>query len=168
MLIAGKRASNERGFTYVMVLVAVVVIGLTVGTASRVTSHATQADREAELLFRGLAYRAAIKSYYETKGAAKFPRALEDLVNDPRHANKHHLRALYRDPFGDEWTLIRAADGGIAGVASASNKEPIKRANFPKGLESFNAANAYASWRFEHIPKLTIAQPPKTAAKPKP
>ncbi len=143
-----------------MVLAAVVIVGILAESAVALSSRMTQADREAELLFRGLAYRNAIKSYYEAGNPVKtYPRSLADLLKDPRFPNRHHLRALYRDPMAKDdqggWLLVRAADGGIAGVASASQDEPLKRANFPKGLEKLEAAQFYSDWVFEYTPLLS-------------
>jgi hypothetical protein len=71
---------------------------------------------------------------------------------------------------GEEWTLIRSADGGIAGVASQSKREPLKKTNFPKGLEKFENAAGYNEWIFEYTPAAIptvvpvapnpVAQPP--------
>lgn len=142
-----------------MVLAAVVIVGILADAAVALSSRMTRADREAELLFRGQAYRNAIKSYYEAGNPVKaYPRALEGLLKDPRFPNKHHLRTLYADPLGQDkgWVLIRAPDGGIAGVASASKEEPLKKANFPKGLEKFEAAQSYSDWVFEYVPSSSI------------
>lgn len=151
--IAGNSA---QGFTYVMVLAAIVVVGILAEVATLATSRIVSADREAELLFRGLAYKAAIKSYYEAgKPTKSFPRSLAALLRDPRFPNKRHIRTLYSDPMGKEeteWTSIPASDGGIAGVASESQKEPLKKANFPEGLESFEGMTAYSEWIFEYKP----------------
>ena len=86
--IAGKRRSSERGFTYVLVLVAVVVLGIVVEVTTALSSQVKRAEQEAELLYRGMTYRNAIRSYYRANGA--YPRALEDLVRDNRHPDKHH------------------------------------------------------------------------------
>jgi type II secretory pathway pseudopilin PulG len=146
--------AQENGFTYVMVLVAIVVIGILVEVATLLTSRTAQAEREAELLYRGQAYQRAIKNYYDT--GKSFPRSLDDLLKDPRSASKRHIRALYPDPVAKgeskDWLLIRARDGGIAGVASASKDEPMKKANFPKGLEKLESAKTYAEWVFEYVP----------------
>jgi type II secretory pathway pseudopilin PulG len=164
---AGKPPSKQRGFTYVIVLVAVVTVGVLAGAATTMSSRLVQADREAELLMRGLAYQRAIKSYYEAVPAAKtYPRQLNDLLDDPRFPSRHHLRALYRDPFASdersEWTIVRAADGGIVGVASIGAQEPLKKANFPKELERFGAAKSYADWvfMFEAPPATSASTPP--------
>jgi type II secretory pathway pseudopilin PulG len=137
-----------------MVLVAVIVLGILMEVATIHTSRAQQAEREAELLYRGMAYRNAIKSYYETGKPVKvYPKSLEDLVKDPRSAHKRHLRALYPDPMSKgkgEWLLIRAVDGGIAGVASMSKEAPIKTVNFPAGLEKLEGKKLYSEWVFEY------------------
>lgn len=168
---AGAPASRDAGFTYVMVLAAIVVVGILAEVAVVLTSRTVKAEREAELLFRGSAYRHAIRSYYEAGSPVRtFPRNLEDLVNDPRFPNRHHLRALYPDPMAPEskgeWLLLRAPDGGIAGVASSSKDEPLKKANFPAGLEQFAGARTYADWVFEYQPAgvvrgRTTAQSPR-------
>lgn len=155
--IAGKRRNNQRGFTYVMVLAAVVVLGIVVEVTSVLSSQVKRAEQEVELLYLGMTYRRAIRSYYRANGS--YPRALEDLVRDNRRADKHHLRALYRDPLvpvGTEnggWTLIRDAGSGIRGIASSSSAEPRKKTDFPKGLEKFANATSYAQWVFEYIPE---------------
>jgi type II secretory pathway pseudopilin PulG len=138
-----------------MILVAVVVMGIFAEVATFYGSRSLQMDREAELLFRGNAYRNAIKSYYESGRPNKtYPRSLDDLVKDPRTAgHKSHLRMLYPDPFGKEkasWKLLRASDGGISGVASQSTEKPLKTGNFRPGYEKFETATTYADWIFEY------------------
>jgi len=69
---------KERGFTYVMVLAAIVIVGVLIGVARATTWRSLQVDREAELLFRGKAYRKAIEGFYQSNGG--YPRSLEDLL----------------------------------------------------------------------------------------
>lgn len=157
---AGKTPNSlarQRGFTYAMVLVAVVLVGLVAGVANLTTTRIMQADREAELLFRGQAYRNAIARYHALAG--RYPRSLQDLLKDPRLAQRTHLRTLYPDPMAEPaeraapdggWRLLRAADGGVAGVASKSTRTPLKQAHFAPGLEKFEGAQRYTDWVFEH------------------
>lgn len=154
-------AVRQDGFTYVMILVAVVLVGIAAEAATLMTSRLAQAERERELLFRGQAYIAAIRSYYEAgTGTKSFPRAISDLVKDPRFPSKHHIRQLYADPMttltekgsGQEWLLVRAADGGIQGVASRSTNEPLKKVHFPKTLTMFEDAKSYREWIFQYVP----------------
>jgi type II secretory pathway pseudopilin PulG len=162
--IVGNRRSNQRGFTYVMVLVAVVALGIILETATVQSSHVLKREREAELLFRGQAYRHAIRQYYESgKPAKTYPKSLEDLLTDPRSPNRHYLRSLYPDPFSSskgKWGLVRSADGGIAGVASQSGDPPLKKSNFPDGLEKFETAKTYAEWIFDYQPVTPLGSVP--------
>lgn len=163
IFIAGKLKINRQGgFTYVMVMVAVVLVGLMAGVATTMTSHIIQVDREAELLFRGQAYQKAIKGYYDAgpQQAKVFPRSLEDLVQDPRSPGiKRHLRTLYPDPMGKgEWILVRAPDGGVSGVFSKGEGQPLKVNNFPTGLESLEGKRSYTDWVFQYIPSAVAPQ----------
>lgn len=159
--IVGNPASNprgERGFTYILILVALIVMGIMAGTASETAYMALQRDRERQLLFAGFAYYHAIRQFHQANG--HYPRALNDLVNDPNSLHRVYLRQLYPDPMqspqelrGDTgWRLIRAADGGIAGVASRSDKEPLKKVDFPPGFEKFENSARYSEWEFEYAP----------------
>jgi len=57
-------------------------------------SHAAQREKEAELLFHGNAYQAAIASYY--KKEQRWPHSLEQLLEDKRYPMPvRHLRRLY-------------------------------------------------------------------------
>jgi type II secretory pathway pseudopilin PulG len=142
---------NQRGFSYMVVLAAVVIIGIVVEVARVSTWRLLLVDREAELLFRGKAYRAAVQGFYQSNGA--YPRSLDDLLQDPRSPNKRYLRSRYADPMTKgEWMLVRAPDGGIAGVASGSRDEPLKRANFPVEFEKFSGTKSYSEWIFEYVP----------------
>jgi len=150
----------------VAVLAAVVIVGIVAEVGRATTWRALQADREAELLFRGLAYRSAVRSFHLANGV--FPRTLEDLEKDPKSAAKRHIRRLYPEPMAKdakgEWRIVRAIDGGIAGVSSASSDAPLKQANFPLELEKFTGAQSYAEWIFEYTPPLKPAVPKKPAA----
>lgn len=148
-----------------MALVAIVLVGIFAGVANLATSRIMKAEHEEELLFRGQAYRSAIKQFYLAEG--HYPRSLHDLLKDPHFAHRVYLRALYVDPMSSEderkvnggWSLVRAIDGGIAGVASRNKSEPLKQANFPLGLESFEQAKNYSEWIFEYRPRAVKGVP---------
>jgi type II secretory pathway pseudopilin PulG len=151
---AGKTAGSQKGFTYAAVLAAVVIVGIAAEITYLSTVRIVQAEREAELLFRGQAYYRAIERYYRANRS--YPRSLEDLLEDPRSPSRRHIRALYQDPMAKEtgqgWLLIRASDGGIGGVASRASGKPIKTANFPASFDKFNGAGSYSDWVFEYVP----------------
>lgn len=142
-------ARRQEGFTYLGILLAVAILGVMLAAAGQVWSTTAQRDREAELLFVGEAYRAAIESYY--RGSAQLPRELQDLVEDRRSlVLRRHLRRLYVDPTTGrlDWEIVRTADGGILGVHSSSHGVPLKRANFPAREAGFENAECYCDWQF--------------------
>ena len=140
----------QAGFTYLGILLAVAILGVMLAAAGTVWSMAAQRDREAELLFVGEAYRAAIESYYRN-GSGELPRELQDLVEDRRSlVLRRHLRRLYDDPMTGrfDWEIVRTGDGGILGIHSSSRGLPIKRANFPPREAEFAVAECYCDWQF--------------------
>lgn len=169
--IAGKVRTNQAGFTYLMLLAAVIIVGIVAGVANTSTWYLVRSDREAELLFRGQAYMNAIRSYYKAgQGLKTYPRTLDDLLADARFPDhRPHLRRLYADPMarGEDksWTLIQASDGGIAGVISKSGDEPLKKANFPKDLRHLAGAGSYTEWMFEYKPKSKSSSSTTTPTK---
>lgn len=139
---------RQQGFGYIMAMIALVVIAILAQTAATMSSYQTRRDKEAELLFRGQAYQHAIAGFVRS-GDGRYPKRLEDLLQDPRSAGRHHLRALYPDPItGGDWVLLRSATGGIVGVASASTDEPFKKTGFPRALVGFEEALSYRDWEF--------------------
>lgn len=152
------RPATSGGFTFVIVLAAVVVLSIGAQVAIPLASRVAQAEREQELLFRGMAYRRAIASYYEAgaktvSGRKTYPSRVDDLLKDPRFAHRRHLRQPYAHPLDErEWVLLRGADGGIVGVASPSDRRPLKQAEFEPELETFENAESYRQWEFVYQP----------------
>lgn len=149
----GRLMPQQSGFTYLGVLFGSALLGVLMAICGMLWSTSAQREKEKELLFVGNAYREAIKGYYlTTPGYQKrFPPSLDDLLLDRRQLGVlRHLRRLYRDPMTPkgEWGLVRAADGGIAGVYSVSAKRPFKRNGFRADDAKFMGAESYAAWRF--------------------
>jgi len=132
-------------------LAAIAILAVSAQALTTLNSHVVRAEREAELLFRGQAYRNAIARYVRTGPDHSLPRNLTDLLNDPRFPHQHYIRTLYPDPMtaDGQWSLVRGDDGGILGVASTSRARPLRHANFPPGLEDFAGAASYADWVFQ-------------------
>ena len=153
--IAGKALNQQTGFTYILVLIALVVVGILAEATAILTSQQIKRDKEESLLFAGIAYKNAIKNYYQSRQQFKqYPKRLNDLLMDNRFAYKKHIRQLYPDPFGNgEWQLIRNKTGGITGVASLSDNTPLKQFGFPYGFEIFENANHYSDWVFQYLPQ---------------
>ena len=151
MNVRGRGA--HRGFTYIGLLIAIVLIGAALAMVGEVWGTEAQRERETELLWRGDAIRAAIEAYVLAApgGAWAYPHELKDLLQDPRAPMvKRYLRTIYVDPMtgAADWTLIRATDGGILGVASASKGKPIKRKGFRPVDYGFENAKCYCDWQF--------------------
>jgi type II secretory pathway pseudopilin PulG len=147
-------AALQRGFTYLGLLFAVMVIGLMLTVAARVYRTTVQREREAQLLWVGHAYRMAISAYFAA--GHHYPATLHDLLIDDRYpVPKHYLRQLYPDPMTGhaDWTLILTPDqSGIQGVASTSQATPIKRDRFDLIDSTFKDSDCYCQWKFVFSP----------------
>lgn len=154
---------RQTGFSYLMVLVAVLLVGIMAQVTYQQTSYLRQRDNEAELLFRGQAYRSAIKAFYHAVPAQKrYPRKLDDLLEDPRQPGRRFLRQLYPEPMvnDQDWVILHSADGGIAGVASPSEAEPLKQAGFPRELSHLEGTSRYREWEFHYSPVAPVPGKP--------
>jgi type II secretory pathway pseudopilin PulG len=163
-------AALQRGFTYLGLLFAVMVIGLMLTVAARVYRTTVQREREAQLLWVGHAYRMAISAYFAA--GHHYPATLHDLLIDDRYpVPKHYLRQLYPDPMTGhaDWTLILTPDqSGIQGVASTSQATPIKRDRFDLIDSTFKDSDCYCQWKFifspyRWMPGVGMSTPPAGA-----
>ncbi len=148
---------GQRGFTYLGLMIIVMVMGMGLAAFGTIYSQTAQRDKEAELLFVGEQFRAAIESYYlKSPGERAYPKKLDDLVEDKRFPMPmRHLRRIYPDPItgGRDWGLVEMPNnGGIMGVFSKSEEKPIKQANFGVKQAAFEDAESYAKWTFTHSP----------------
>lgn len=148
---------RQAGFSYVIVMFLVAVLSIAAVRALENTLTLERRDKEAELLWRGMAYREAIRTYYENSpGTGKsFPKELKDLLQDNRLVRPTRpLRRLYPDPLsGGEWGVLRNEDGNVIGVYPKSSDRPLKRAGFPQVLIAFTNAAHYSDWKFTYQPR---------------
>lgn len=154
---------QSRGFTYLMVLFVVALMGVGLALTGDVWYTSVKREKEAELLFIGDQYRLAIERYYLSGPQRQYPRSLSDLLKDPRRPGaERYLRRLYPDPIRgtSEWGLVKAPDGGILGVHSLSDEPPVKVANFPPRDASFEGKTKYSEWKFVFAPALQGAAKP--------
>ena len=165
---SGRPAAAARGFTYLVMLLAVALIGIGLVATSEVWSQSRQREKERELLFIGNQFRQAIALYYQrTPGMVKrFPETLQDLLEDKRYlVTQRHLRKIFADPVTGkpDWGIVPAPGGGIIGIYSRSNDKPIKAADFPAEDQSFEGAQRYSQWRFIYQPELNpvLQAPPQ-------
>jgi type II secretory pathway pseudopilin PulG len=147
---------REEGFSYVIAMFLVAVVSISAVRAIENSLTIERRDKEAEALWRGQAYRNAIRMYYENSpGTSKsYPQELTDLLYDARLVRPARpLRKLYTDPLsGGTWNVVRNEAGRIIGVYSNLNVVPFKRAGFPDELASFATAEHYSDWKFIYQP----------------
>jgi type II secretory pathway pseudopilin PulG len=131
-----KSISNQNGFTYILALFVVMIMGIMLGLVGQSWKNIKQREKEKELLFRGSQIKEAIENwnnpnYPKPGGRLRHPiMDLKDLLQDPYSLTKikflpqnyaadvdsknskcapdcAKLR-IYQDPMtGKEWTIIR-------------------------------------------------------------
>ena len=153
------RPRQQRGLTYIAVLLAIALHGAVMAAAGAVWHTAQKRERERELLFIGDQFRSAIRAYAQSGPGTRgqLPRTLDDLLLDPRlPGNKRHLRKIFVDPitWKAEWGLVKTPDGtAILGVYSLSDETPLKKANFAPADKAFEDAARYSDWKFVYKPQ---------------
>ncbi len=164
----------QSGFTYIGVLVLVVIMGIMAAATADLWRTERKRESETELLFVGNQYRQAISQYYNqnTSRGRSFPGSLQDLLQDPRTpGTKRYLRQLFPDPVtgSEEWGLVKGPAGEIMGVFSLSEEMPLKKGNFQRADAKFEDKQKYSEWVFIYTPSQTSQQlAPTPPAKPKP
>jgi type II secretory pathway pseudopilin PulG len=149
-------STTQEGFAYVLLLIAVAVIGIVAGNSLSLGSLVSRHHAEQSLLAIGGEYEAALRSYSGIGAAlnapnSRGPRSLEDLLKDPRSPSiRRHLRQVYADPLTgkEEWGLVKDSAGFIVGIYSMAEGQPIKRSGFEARQAHFEDAPNYRAWIF--------------------
>ena len=167
--IAFTLSGSSAGFTYLALLAAIIIIGITLSAAGKYWQNVTLREKEEELLFRGNQYRSAIERYYLSPPGRQYPSNIEDLLKDGRTAKmKRHLRQQYKDPLtGEDFEIIRDKTKGnrITGVYSKSDATPLKQTGFDEVNKEFEGKQKYSEWKFEYLPqeqRTTVSSPTRT------
>lgn len=121
-------ACGHGGYTYVMVLLMVAIIGVGLTAVAEVWSTTAERQKKAQLEWVGRQYVKAIESYYYANVGSVhyYPPNLDALLEDKRYLyQKRHIRELYPNPVSGQrdWTLLLAPGGGIAGLAAPSSTD---------------------------------------------
>ncbi len=151
-LLASLR-KQETGFSYLMVMIAITLMGLAMTVAARQWKTIVQRELETDLLAKGIEIQTALALYSASTKAGRvlpgevYPQTLAELTRPP----KPFLRKVYLDPVGrGEWELLRAPAGGIMGVRSKSRQKPIKQGNFPLAVRHFEGKPTHYDWVFQY------------------
>jgi len=142
------KMNNQKGFTYIMALLATVLILVASATIQKQTSYQAHRALESAILFQGQAYADAIASFYQVGNLQQLPTSLNQLINDSRFFHKRHLRREYRLFNGQTWQPIMNSQNHIVGVVAPIDKTPLKKTNFPEHLKSFEGLSSYKDWKF--------------------
>ncbi len=155
--------ARARGFTYIALLAAIIILGIVLGSAGKYWQNVMQREKEEELLFRGNQYRQAIERYYNSPPGGQFPNSVDDLVTDNRTSTgKRHLRQKFKDPMtGEDFQLVRDAEQGnrITGVFSKSQAAPLRTTGFPEEDKDFEGKTKYSEWQFVFTPAQPLQRP---------
>lgn len=155
---SGSPNGAQAGFTYLMLIFAIAVAGILLATAGQAYGEKQRSAREAQLLRVGEAYLRAIESYYlSSPGSARvYPKKLDDLLQDDRFVTtRRHLRQLYLDPIANtsDWGIVQSPQGGIAGVYSSSDAEPLIARELMIAGHRIPFGSRYADIKFVFVPK---------------
>lgn len=162
---------KERGFTYLWLMLAVLLMGVGLVVQAEIVSTAERRGRERVLLAVGAEFRRAIGAYYQsTPGQAKqYPPSLEALLADERSGTlRRHLRRLYPDPITGrpEWGVVKVGER-IVGVHSLSPLKPVKQDNFEPDDAGFAHATRYTAWTFTYTPPAPPPAPRAPSPRPR-
>jgi type II secretory pathway pseudopilin PulG len=152
-------SSHQHGFTLLMVIFMVLVMGIGMGVAMENWRTSAIRAKEQELVLVGRAYRDALRGYFQAYRS--YPSTLETLLLDPRsQVPKRYLRKIYADPVTGklEWGLIVVNDR-IVGIHSLSDREPMKSDNFDPSESGFAQKTKYKEWVFTYPFDLKIVNP---------
>ena len=144
---------NERGVTYLFLMFAIVLIGLSTTVAAKQWKAMVQRELEADLLSKGIEIQSALALYSATMKAGRvtpaevYPQSLAELTRLP----KPFLRKAYADPMSHgNWEYVRSPTGGIMGVRSKSRGTPFKKHDFPQVVRHLEGRASYHDWIFQH------------------
>lgn len=144
---AGKAHGFDKqvGSVYLLLLFLITIFSLSLAVTGSLWSIDKRREQETQLQFVGEQYCKAIRLYYlSTPGTQKrYPATLTELLQDNRFVTpRRYLRRLYSDPITQtqDWGLIRGMDGGIVGLYSTSESQPLR-------LQSPSFKH-YRDWRF--------------------
>jgi type II secretory pathway pseudopilin PulG len=147
------RLQSQNGVTYLMLMFAIVVIGLSMTLAAKQWKTMVQRELEADLMAKGIEIQNALALYSATMKAGRvsqtevYPQSLADLTRLP----KPFLRKAYTDPMAHrDWEYLRGPTGGIMGVRSSSRAKPFKKTDFPQVVRHLEGRASYHDWVFQH------------------
>lgn len=175
-----KSLSNQNGFSYILVLTVIMIMGITLGMVGQSWKSIAQRELEEEMIYRGdqvaeLVYQRSLcmglkppLNLWVFADSANGT-ILNDLVIGREEGcpvkggrKKYRLRpSAIIDPMtGKQWKIVTYPGDAtrFAGVASESSKEPLRK-SFQNIYDSalLNEKNQYSEWAFTWELKIPAA-----------
>ena len=115
-------------------------------------SYRLKRDKEAELLFRGLAYKLAIKAYYSKN--SRYPRQLKELADDQGFFEAPLYATTLQRPYDGRRFQARSRDrrAQLWELLARARMRRLRRLTSTRIFEDFQNAKTYADWKFETKP----------------
>ena len=114
---------KQRGFTFVLALISVIVVGITATSVITLWSTSVKREKETEMIYRLDKVRTALKNYKQKYN--RYPSHIEELLVD-----RYVRNSCLIDPItGKEWATVTASytEGlGIKDIHSSSEETAIK------------------------------------------
>jgi type II secretory pathway pseudopilin PulG len=124
------RNRRAGGYTLVILVVAIAVLGILLAAALPSWSGAIRRERERELIFRGMQYAEAIRVFQERNG--RLPISLDELIQ----TRPRSIRKLWKDPMTKDgrWQLVVTPTE--APIQPGQNSPPVGIRRTPSAAES--------------------------------
>jgi type II secretory pathway pseudopilin PulG len=135
---------GQRGFTMVLLLAMIVVMGILLTMARPAIRAEVQRENEAELIFRGEAIARALRAYNAKFG--KYPQDLDEVMK----IRPLLLRQKYKDPMtpSGEWEYITQVQPGVTGETRGLPIIGVKSKCDLDGFKLYKNKSLISDWRF--------------------
>lgn len=135
---------GQRGFTMVLLLAMIVVMGILLTMARPAIRAEVQRENEAELIFRGEAIARALRAYNAKFG--KYPQDLDEVMK----VRPLLLRQKYKDPMTPtgEWEYVTQVQPGVTGETRGLPIIGVKSRCDLDGYKLYKNKSLISDWRF--------------------
>lgn len=134
---SSSRKSTQRGFTYLAVLFAIAIAGISLSVTSEIWVKQSSREHKVQVDWIGIQYEDAIASFYYSSLAANgrgaYPHSVDELLEDKRFTPpRRHLRQTYQAtlPSGYRVATVRLATGEFNGIEAFDSEDRLVSSHF--------------------------------------
>lgn len=137
-------AARQRGFTMVLLLAFIVVMGIMLAMSRPTLKAQVQRENEAELIYRGEAIARALKAYQAKFN--KYPTDLDEVMK----VRPALLRKKYRDPMtpDGEWDYLTQVQPGASGETKGLPIIGVRSRSDLDAYKLYKNKSLISDWRF--------------------